>query len=155
MRWTKEQTELAVTLWGQGKSATQIAAAMGGVSRNAVIGKLHRLGHTYYDRPSSRPKTMAASVRGFENVPGGKVIRVSSKPPVDAYTHLPEAKPSCTAVQFLDLKDHHCRWPLDDGRFCGELRKFGEVTRHGRVNSSSYCKVHHDLSRRKRDDAAV
>ncbi|MBE7219728.1 MAG: GcrA cell cycle regulator, partial [Caulobacteraceae bacterium] len=45
MSWTEERVERLSTLWLEGRSASQIAAELGeGVSRNAVIGKVHRLG---------------------------------------------------------------------------------------------------------------
>ncbi|MEP4560994.1 MAG: GcrA family cell cycle regulator, partial [Nitratireductor sp.] len=43
MNWTDERVELLKKLWAEGLSASQIAAQLGGVSRNAVIGKVHRL----------------------------------------------------------------------------------------------------------------
>jgi hypothetical protein len=50
MEWTEQRIEMLRRLWGQGQTASQIAAALGGVTRNAVIGKAHRLGLT--GRPS-------------------------------------------------------------------------------------------------------
>lgn len=44
MQWTDERVELLKKLWSEGLSASQIAAELGGVTRNAVIGKVHRLG---------------------------------------------------------------------------------------------------------------
>ncbi len=44
MGWTEERVEQLKTLWTEGLSASQIARVMGGVTRNAVIGKVHRLG---------------------------------------------------------------------------------------------------------------
>ncbi|MEO1549259.1 MAG: GcrA family cell cycle regulator [Pseudomonadota bacterium] len=44
MSWTDERVEALKTMWGEGKSASQIAKELGGVTRNAVIGKVHRLG---------------------------------------------------------------------------------------------------------------
>jgi len=44
MSWTDERVETLKTLWGEGQSASQIAKVLGGVTRNAVIGKVHRLG---------------------------------------------------------------------------------------------------------------
>ena len=44
MSWTDERVELLKSMWSEGKSASQIAKALGGVTRNAVIGKVHRLG---------------------------------------------------------------------------------------------------------------
>ena len=44
MGWTDERVEQLKGLWSEGLSASQIARALGGISRNAVIGKVHRLG---------------------------------------------------------------------------------------------------------------
>ncbi|MEC9432280.1 MAG: GcrA family cell cycle regulator, partial [Pseudomonadota bacterium] len=44
MSWTDERVDLLKSMWSEGKSASQIAKALGGVTRNAVIGKVHRLG---------------------------------------------------------------------------------------------------------------
>lgn len=44
MSWTDERVEMLKTMWSEGKSASQIAKELGGVTRNAVIGKVHRLG---------------------------------------------------------------------------------------------------------------
>ena len=57
MNWTDERVELLKKLWAEGLSASQIAAQLGGVTRNAVIGKVHRL------KLSGRGKTTAASPR--------------------------------------------------------------------------------------------
>ena len=43
MSWTPDRVELLKKLWGSGKTASQIAEIIGGVSRNAVMGKSHRL----------------------------------------------------------------------------------------------------------------
>src|SRR5690625_800180 len=55
MSWTDERVETLKELWAEGKSASQIAKEMGGVTRNAVIGKVHRLGL------SNRAKAAAAA----------------------------------------------------------------------------------------------
>ncbi|PWE28729.1 GcrA cell cycle regulator, partial [Pararhodobacter marinus] len=44
MSWTDERVELLKKMWAEGKSASQIAKELGSVTRNAVIGKVHRLG---------------------------------------------------------------------------------------------------------------
>jgi GcrA cell cycle regulator len=44
MAWTDERVELLKKLWTEGLSASQVAGRLGGVTRNAVIGKVHRLG---------------------------------------------------------------------------------------------------------------
>ncbi len=53
MSWTDERVELLKKLWGDGLSASQIAAQLGGVTRNAVIGKVHRLSLSGRAKPAS------------------------------------------------------------------------------------------------------
>jgi GcrA cell cycle regulator len=50
--WTDERVELLARLWSEGFSASQIAAQLGGVTRNAVIGKVHRLGLSGRAKPN-------------------------------------------------------------------------------------------------------
>lgn len=62
MSWTDERVETLKTMWGEGKSASQIAKELGGVTRNAVIGKVHRLGLSNRASPATKaaPKEMPA-----------------------------------------------------------------------------------------------
>ncbi len=53
--WTEERVELLKQLWTDGRSASQIAAEIGGCSRNAVIGKIHRLGLSGRAKPGPAP----------------------------------------------------------------------------------------------------
>ncbi|MCB1367587.1 MAG: GcrA cell cycle regulator [Rhodobacteraceae bacterium] len=55
MSWTDERVETLKTMWGDGKSASQIAKELGGVTRNAVIGKVHRLGLSNRAGPAAKP----------------------------------------------------------------------------------------------------
>ena len=61
MSWTDERVELLKKMWGEGQSASQIAKELGGVTRNAVIGKVHRLGlsNRAGSGGSAAPKTEA------------------------------------------------------------------------------------------------
>ncbi|WP_244305127.1 GcrA family cell cycle regulator, partial [Sphingomonas aquatilis] len=60
MSWTDERIDTLKTMWEAGQTASQIAEALGGVSRNAVIGKAHRLG--LQSRPSPvKPNEPAAA----------------------------------------------------------------------------------------------
>jgi GcrA cell cycle regulator len=56
MTWTEERVELLRRLWIENFSASRIAAELGGVSRSAVIGKIHRLGLSERDQPTSSLK---------------------------------------------------------------------------------------------------
>jgi GcrA cell cycle regulator len=61
MSWTDERVEKLKTMWGEGQSASQIAKALGGVTRNAVIGKVHRLGLS--NRAAAKPAAPAPEVK--------------------------------------------------------------------------------------------
>lgn len=54
MSWTDERVEVLKTMWGEGRSASQIAKELGGVTRNAVIGKVHRLGLSNRASPAAK-----------------------------------------------------------------------------------------------------
>jgi len=66
MSWTDERVEVLKKMWGEGQSASQIAKELGGVTRNAVIGKVHRLGlsnragATGTAQPEAKPAKAAA-----------------------------------------------------------------------------------------------
>src|SRR6188472_4056434 len=59
MSWTDERVETLKSMWSEGKSASQIAKELGGVTRNAVIGKVHRLGLS--NRVGGEPDEAAAA----------------------------------------------------------------------------------------------
>ncbi len=82
MGWTDERVELLKKLWADGLSASQIAAELGGITRNAVIGKVHRLGL------SGRAKSpSSATPRPRKPRSGGHMLRVS-RPAVRGNTAL-------------------------------------------------------------------
>lgn len=72
MSWTDERVEVLKKLWSEGLSASQIAAQLGGVTRNAVIGKVHRL------KLSGRGKTTTAAPRSKKTAP---TTTVTASPP--------------------------------------------------------------------------
>ncbi|MGR3493188.1 MAG: GcrA family cell cycle regulator [Shimia sp.] len=59
MSWTDERVEILKKMWGEGQSASVIAKELGGVTRNAVIGKVHRLGLSNRTSGAATPKTDA------------------------------------------------------------------------------------------------
>jgi len=61
MSWTDERVELLKKMWTEGQSASQIAKELGGVTRNAVIGKVHRLGLSNRAGAGAAPSAPAAS----------------------------------------------------------------------------------------------
>jgi GcrA cell cycle regulator len=124
--WTEERIALLQKLWGQGYSASQIASQLQGVTRNAVIGKIHRLG--------KRPEGAAARTRPARPTP-----HPSRRPaaPEARRTPTPQqqdwaARPFRRAALLEEpglatsttLEAHMCRWPIGDPdeagfSFCG------------------------------------
>ena len=125
--WTAECEKLLKTRWAEGKSATRIAAEIGGISRNSVIGKVHRLGL------SGRRKTPAPSIRkpGHPRPPPPKPNRTDvtpfKGPPKLPDLPLPVVElvaPSESRCTLLDLTNSKCKWPIGtvgdpDFHFCG------------------------------------
>lgn len=128
--WTVETTQRARRLAADGVSATDIADELGhGITRNAVIGKLNRLG-VHYDRSgqTSKPRPAPPTTR-----PRWSPLLTPMKKRKDV---LVDAK--VTPVSFFDVEEHHCRWPigdphnLDTFRFCGAPK----------VDGIAYCAKH-------------
>ncbi|HUO11170.1 MAG TPA: GcrA family cell cycle regulator [Caulobacteraceae bacterium] len=126
MGWTEERVEILKKLWLDGLSASQIAKQLGGVTRNAVIGKVHRLGLSGRAAPShpsrpafktprpSRPMGSPSPRRALEARPH----HAPAPRPLVAYVELPGT------ATVLTLGAHMCKWPIgdpssDDFTFCG------------------------------------
>lgn len=90
MSWTDERVEILKTMWGEGKSASQIAKELGGVTRNAVIGKVHRLGLSNRNggagsskaaaKETARPKTAPAADATPKPAPSKSTAKISRTP---------------------------------------------------------------------------
>jgi len=90
MSWTDDRVEILKKMWGEGKSASQIAKELGGVTRNAVIGKVHRLGL------SNRSGGAGSSKPAAKEKPAAKP-KAAEKPKVEAAK--PEEKPAPTPAK--------------------------------------------------------
>ncbi|MDF1802969.1 GcrA family cell cycle regulator [Thalassovita sp.] len=88
MSWTDERVELLKKMWGEGQSASQIAKELGGVTRNAVIGKVHRLGL------SNRSGSASAAAKTET-----KAAKPAAKPSAEAKPDKPAAKPAPKAAE--------------------------------------------------------
>ncbi|HEY4165092.1 MAG TPA: GcrA family cell cycle regulator [Dongiaceae bacterium] len=73
MEWTEQRIEILRKLWGQGQTASQIAAILGGITRNAVIGKAHRLGLTGRPSPIKREAGVAGQPRRRNPAPARRL----------------------------------------------------------------------------------
>ena len=132
MTWTDERVELLKKLWADGLSASQIAAELGGITRNAVIGKVHRLGL------SGRAKSRRPARRGRASRARPSMLRVgrASMRGNTALAHAYEIEPrrsrswsttsfrSASAARCSELNEETCRWPIGDPAapdffFCG------------------------------------
>ena len=87
MSWTDERVELLKKMWGEGQSASQIAKELGGVTRNAVIGKVHRLGlsnrATTAAKPEAKTKPAAKSETKAKQA-AGKPVETATKAETEA-----------------------------------------------------------------------
>ncbi|MFG6594770.1 GcrA family cell cycle regulator [Sulfitobacter sp. 1A13368] len=90
MSWTDERVETLKKMWGEGQSASQIAKELGGVTRNAVIGKVHRLGLS--NRTAGAPAAAAATAKPEPKAkPAAPKAEAKAKPAAKAASE-PEAE---------------------------------------------------------------
>ena len=80
MEWTEQRIEVLRKLWGQGQTASQIAAILGGITRNAVIGKAHRLGLTGRPSPIKREAGASPQPRRRAAAPTARRLPGSGQP---------------------------------------------------------------------------
>lgn len=105
MSWTDERIDTLKTMWEAGQTASQIAEALGGVSRNAVIGKAHRLG--LQSRPSPvKPNEPAAAPASVPAAPEPEpVVAAPPAPPPPAPKPTPAPEPVVVAADVRDDED--------------------------------------------------
>jgi GcrA cell cycle regulator len=157
MNWTDERVELLKKLWADGLSASQIAAQLGGVSRNAVIGKVHRLKLSSRGRATASParqkKTQqasssvksasrAASVsRSMTTSIGATALQAQfDAEPVARQMLRPVVNvvvPISRRLQLIQLNERTCKWPngdplTEDFHFCG----------NDSAETGPYCNYH-------------
>jgi GcrA cell cycle regulator len=155
MNWTDERVELLRKLWAEGLSASQIAAQLGGVSRNAVIGKVHRLKLSSRGRAAptqarqkkpkaAAPKTAKPASQPVRTMPqtiGATALKVEFEaepaPRPVARTDDSVVVPISRRLKLVELTDRTCKWPNgdplnEDFHFCGTASKDG----------SPYCAYH-------------
>ncbi|CAN5119734.1 GcrA family cell cycle regulator [Caulobacter sp. DWR2-3-1b2] len=148
MSWTDERVTTLKKLWLDGLSASQIAKQLGGVTRNAVIGKVHRLGLSGRAAPSQparpafkapRPARPAATAmpsapRRVIAAEPAALPAVAQQPSVPAFR---DEQPGSATV--LTLGAHMCKWPIGDPStdgftFCGRRSSDGPYcNEHARV----------------------
>lgn len=170
MSWTDERVELLKKLWADGLSASQIAAQLGGVSRNAVIGKVHRLKLSGRAKSvsSGAPKTKRNSAPRSSSSPrgggygggGGGAGRTMTtvthavgatvmKSEVGALAYAEADRrpiedvvvPISKQLKLVDLNESTCKWPQGD-----PLAEDFHFCGHQSEEDSPYCKYHAKLA---------
>jgi GcrA cell cycle regulator len=148
--WTDERVEMLKKLWAEGLSASQVAKQLGGVTRNAVIGKVHRLGLSGRATPSRPARPRAPSPRTLVRQRPDPLVAAEQDDAEDADVAPKRAEPvraelnndgSRELTTVLTLTEHTCKWPIGDpGRpnfhFCGR----------GADHNSPYCAEHSKLA---------
>ena len=134
MSWTEEKVAKLKELWGKGNTASQIAQIIGGISRNAVIGKAHRL------NLSAKIKTRTAtSNQDFDESSNEKNIQTTKRVRKSKFKSLiieKDFEPE-NPKQLEELDENSCKWPIghpDEKSFyfCGRSS----------LKDFSYCKLH-------------
>jgi GcrA cell cycle regulator len=141
--WTDERVELLKKLWGDGLSASQIAGELGGITRNAVIGKVHRLGLSGRAKSASagtaRPRKprAPAQFRATRTVTRGNTalashalsyIELEQEPEPELVDNIVPIGQRCSILQ---LTEATCHWPIGDPGspefyFCGGKTATGQ-----------------------------
>src|SRR4051794_14808781 len=114
MGWTEERVAILKKLWLEGLSASQIAKQLGGVTRNAVIGKVHRLGLSGRATPSSPPRPVFKTPRPPRPASSPSSLaprRIAAANPDPMPANYVEEPGSATV---LTLGAHMCKWPIGD-----------------------------------------
>ena len=166
MNWTDERVELLKKLWSEGLSASQIAASLGGVSRNAVIGKVHRLKLSSRGRTTAAPArqkkaTKAVAATSIVSKSTGRVATQSRSMPVSmganalavqfdadpvAHQYIRPVHdnvvvPISRRLRLVELTERTCKWPngdplAEDFSFCG----------NDSAETGPYCKYHSKMA---------
>lgn len=139
MSWTDERIEQLKQLWEKGLTASQIADKLaGGISRNAVIGKAHRLGLKARPSPvksgegavAEAPVEAKPAVAVAAPAAAAPVAEAPRPKPVAARPAAPATGGAGGKTSLLDLNDKICKWPIGhpgdaDFHFCGKAAQPG------------------------------
>lgn len=168
MAWTDERVARLSKLWADGLSASQIAADLGGVTRNAVIGKVHRLGLSGRVKPAAKTGAASASSTARKARPasggGGARVRTSVQATatqtvgatalkvevleeevvetvVDPRPTEDVVVPISRKLTLMDLTESTCKWPTGDPTLPGF-----SFCGHKTQEEKPYCEFHSKIA---------
>ena len=134
MAWTEQMVEDLKKMWHEGLTTGEIGKRLG-VSKNSIVGKVHRL--QLSGRPSPIKKKDEISEEKAAPAKPAKEEKfepVAKMPVKDSHSH-------CGKTSLTDLDNHTCRWPVGDPKdenfhFCGKKVKIGQT----------YCEEHANIA---------
>jgi GcrA cell cycle regulator len=140
MNWSESEIDLLKKFQLLGMTASQIAYELRDYSRNAIIGKLHRLGFRVGSEKSKSRKDRKRKTKYIPQYPKLNGPQERHAPIVgdkrEPLIHIARKN----GVELVDLEFYHCRWPYDEGAemyYCGRKK----------AENSSYCSYHHSRAR--------
>jgi GcrA cell cycle regulator len=143
--WTDERVSIATAMWREGKSAAQIAKHLEFCTRNAVIGKMNRLGLQKRDKAQRNERHRQASqIR--ERAKANKALAASIRE-AKKRARAPKSRPAPSVpytpiglnIPFLELRADQCHAPMENGQLrCGH-----------KVARKDYCEAHANLFHRR------
>ncbi len=134
MSWTEEKVAKLKELWGKGNTASQIAEIIGGISRNAVIGKAHRLNLSAKIKTRNSLNTNNKFKSNNQN--DGDKLRKGRRSKFKSLIIEKDFEPE-NPKQLEELDENSCKWPIGHPNeksfyFCGRTS----------LKDFSYCRLH-------------
>ncbi len=138
MAWTEEMIDDLKQMWKEGLTTNEIAKRLG-VSKNSIVGKVHRLNLKARPSPIKKKEENPAPVTVVSEETSAKktsgTIKKINITAVNVISAKPQKKDSC--IKLTELDSHTCRWPIGDPRddnfcFCGKAVRSGQT----------YCEDH-------------
>lgn len=175
MSWTDDRVKLLERLWGEGKTAAEIAKTLGGVTRNAVIGKAHRLrlaGRVATGQENSETQSVQKTVKLKSEAKSQRTKTAAKSLQSDIVSSIVNIETvedtycEGKGVKLVELREGLCRWPIGDPKeadfkFCGGKAQGGmiycnhhcniayQVTTKGKLRIDELSKIDHDVIRKK------
>ena len=134
MSWNEEKVAKLKELWGKGSTASQIAEIIGGLSRNAVIGKAHRLNLSY--KIKTRKNNLNPNFKDENSDDNNSLPKKGRKSHFRSLIIDKDFEPE-NPKKLEELDDNSCKWPVGHPEeksfyFCGRSS----------LKDFSYCRLH-------------